>query len=723
MRIGSAIHGPRLVAKLMALSVALLVVPWLSWLLLVEMERALEAMQFRQQLLVAKGISTFLNGREDLFADLPIDPEDYEALYARPITGSARLDGAIEDWNDVDSHVANSFGARAGTADGSFDLSLGDRDGWLYAFVQVRDDVRVYRNPESLRLDGADHVRVDFIRADGEDGRIAITASQAGVTTAYRMDAEWRLAETGAPERSVQGHLVETDEGYALEFRLPLDMLGSRRVFGLSFVDVDDPQTRATRAVTRTLPTAGEESFGLVVYRSPEVLKIIEGLGYAGYRIMVIDTESRRRAETGGLDLGPRPPAETNWAAIPRGAFLKTRQWLEALTAGDADVAQDGEGAAEVIASALAGDPLALRRHAGEKEVIMAGHPIVGAGGAVIGLVAVEQTIEDIETFQYAAIDSIVWVSVASLIAFVLALIAFSGRLTWRIRNLRREAAAAIDEYGRLRSAALSREIHSGDEIGDLARSVSNMLTRLRQHNHFIENMPRTLRHEINNPLNVLSTSLQNLSEDVAEVKGSRYLESARRGVLRIGAIVENLADAASLEESLQAEDMDEVDLEQLLANYVGNCAITHPEHGFLFRGTGAAVIVLASDYRIEQMLDKIIDNAIDFHRAGSAIRVQLDAGPEHARIAIANRGPPLPRDATGSVFESMVSHRGPDNRLHFGLGLYVVRTIAEHHGGTVRALNLTDGSGVVISVQLPLAAAASRAEEKQAQEHSSRMA
>ena len=173
--------------------------------------------------------------------------------------------------------------------------------------------------------------------------------------------------------------------------------------------------------------------------------------------------------------------------------------------------------------------------------------------------------------------------------------------------------------------------------------------------------------------------------------------------MLRIGAIVENLADAASLEESLQAEDMDEVDLEQLLANYVGNCAITHPEHGFLFRGTGAAVVVLASDYRIEQMLDKIIDNAIDF---------QLDAGPEHARIAIANRGPPLPRDATGSVFESMVSHRGPDNRLHFGLGLYVVRTIAEHHGGTVRALNLTDGSGVVISVQLPLAEHTGKTEE-----------
>ena len=51
-----------------------------------------------------------------------------------------------------------------------------------------------------------------------------------------------------------------------------------------------------------------------------------------------------------------------------------------------------------------------------------------------------------------------------------------------------------------------------------------------------------------------------------------------------------------------------------------------------------------------------------------------------------------------------MVSHRGPQNRLHFGLGLYIVRIIAEYHGGTVRAINLTDGSGVAIVVQLPIA-------------------
>ena len=50
-----------------------------------------------------------------------------------------------------------------------------------------------------------------------------------------------------------------------------------------------------------------------------------------------------------------------------------------------------------------------------------------------------------------------------------------------------------------------------------------------------------------------------------------------------------------------------------------------------------------------------------------------------------------------------MVSHRDQHNRLHFGLGLYVVRVIAEHHGGQVRAVNLPDNSGVAVVIQLPI--------------------
>ena len=147
--------------------------------------------------------------------------------------------------------------------------------------------------------------------------------------------------------------------------------------------------------------------------------------------------------------------------------------------------------------------------------------------------------------------------------------------------------ARAIDEFGRLRSVKLKREQKAGDEIGDLARSISTMLSSLQRYTSFLERMPRTLRHEIHNPLNNLSTSLENLAEEVQGAKDSKYLASARRGVARIGFILQGLADAASLEESLKSEEPETCDLAVLLTSYVKNCRLNHPNRTFHLYGHG----------------------------------------------------------------------------------------------------------------------------------------
>jgi signal transduction histidine kinase len=173
--------------------------------------------------------------------------------------------------------------------------------------------------------------------------------------------------------------------------------------------------------------------------------------------------------------------------------------------------------------------------------------------------------------------------------------------------------------------------------------------------------------------------------------------------VNRIGSIVQNLADAANLEEALEAEELEEIDLNELLASYVANCGGAHAKARFEYHGSPAPARALVSDFRIEQMLDKLIDNAVDFHRAGTPIRVQLECFGDLVQIVVANRGAALSKNKLNTIFDSMVSHRGPDNRLHFGLGLHVVRIIAEHHGGTVTAVNLEDQSGVAFVIRLPL--------------------
>ena len=83
------------------------------------------------------------------------------------------------------------------------------------------------------------------------------------------------------------------------------------------------------------------------------------------------------------------------------------------------------------------------------------------------------------------------------------------------------------------------------------------------------------------------------------------------------------------------------------------------------------------------------------FQPGGRAITVRLRLEPQAAVIEVENPGPPLPLHVEGRLFESLWQSRPDgDSRPHFGLGLYIVRLIAEFHGGEAAARNLEDGSG-----------------------------
>ena len=709
MKIGKQIRGPRLGTKLVLFGLALLIIPWISYRQLYEMEKLLVQGQSQTQLLTAEGISTLFNGRDDLFNDLPLELDDFESLFAQPLENTIRLDGNPNDWGDGLMEEYLPFGSN-GFSDGDFELLLGERSNLLYLHMRVLDDEIVYRDRSLLRLDNSDQVRLDFQKPNGEPGRVALAFEKEGNLTGFEMDEQWQYASTGQAIGEIQGKLITQSGELWLEFRFPLDLLGSRRHFGITYIDVDDPVSRKIEGQTLTVPKPGKQSFNLVVLRTPEVRNIVEGLGYSGAKILVIDDRRQIRAEVGKAQVDDPVNTEITptLLALASNAFEYVRPIVHLMATGERyrqklESLDEQEAFEEVLSASLIGEPMAVTSYSrDDHEIIVVAHPIV-SNDQTIGSVIVEQNIKDILTFQRKAFEEVILLSAISLLVIFFALITFAGRLAWRIRSLRREASSAIDSYGRLRDIELKREVNSGDEIGDLARSIDNMLSKLRQHNTFLASMPRTLRHEINNPLNTLSTSLQNLALNHEDISNSKYLESAKRGVNRIGAIVQNLADAANLEEALQSEDFEPVDLNQLLENYVNNYNLTHPNASIVYSGTNSPVLTMASDYRVEQMMDKIMDNALDFHRKDTTIRVQLDKIDNLLRITVANRGRILSPSVENSLFDSMVSHRDQHNRLHFGLGLYVVRVIAEHHGGHVRAVNLSDNSGVAVVVQLPI--------------------
>jgi signal transduction histidine kinase len=112
---------------------------------------------------------------------------------------------------------------------------------------------------------------------------------------------------------------------------------------------------------------------------------------------------------------------------------------------------------------------------------------------------------------------------------------------------------------------------------------------------------------------------------------------------------------------------------------------------------------VLGAADLLAQMLDKLVENAVDFAASGSKVRVLLASNEHEVVLRVENEGSALPDSIRDSLFDSMVSVRGEQSGgvPHLGLGLYIARLIAEFHGGALHAENLPGGGGVVFEATL----------------------
>ena len=359
-----------------------------------------------------------------------------------------------------------------------------------------------------------------------------------------------------------------------------------------------------------------------------------------------------------------------------------------------------------LLHTALSGVGSVQRRASldGKHEIIAAAQPIRD-GDKVIGAVLIEQSTATILGLQRRSLQHIALLSLLSLSAIVIILLLFSARLTWRITRLGSDTEKASDEWGRMQGSVHIRGTQAGDEIGELSRNIAQLLTRLTRYQQFLSAIPRTLRHEINNPLNTVATSLEHLQSTATE---KTYIDSAHRGLQRISAIVDSLSEAASLEDALSRDEMTALDLKALLSTYIDHhnrrcrqkITLSTPEH---------AVWIEGSDIHLEQLLDKLIDNAVDFTNPEKNIEVSLGSSKNHCILQVKNYGPIIAEAQLPELFQLFHSRRNTiqanGGEQHLGLGLYIARLICERHGGDLKVQNLSTHNGVIFSASLPLTA------------------
>jgi dedicated sortase system histidine kinase len=444
---------------------------------------------------------------------------------------------------------------------------------------------------------------------------------------------------------------------------------------------------------------------------SPEIEQIIRGLSRTTARISVVDREQNVMARAGSLKRADPQPVDAGTAGdsgVARGWAWLERVALQPLYARvlpppSEDFSEEPMAGGREVESALAGI-LSIDRHptADGKAIIVAAANPIWVGDEVKGAVVVEQTTNAVLAERNRAFARLFTIVLAALLIGSVALTLYASWLSARIRRLRDEAEAAIDAQGRVRGVVAGSQ--AGDEIGDLSRSFSSALARLAQYASHQEAMASRLSHELRTPIAVVRSSLdnlalQNLPEDARVVMGR-----AQEGLDRLAHIITRMTEATRLESSLAEVEPERFDLAQVVAGCVEGYRAAYPQQKIELESPSGSVPFDGAPELIAQMFDKLVANAVEFARPGTAIEVKLEREVASARLAVSNEGPRLPAGMETRLFDSMVSVREERTGTpHLGLGLYIVRLIAEHHGGRVLAANRSDVEGVAVSVVLPL--------------------
>ncbi len=655
----------RLRTQLLIISLGLLVLPWLGYRYINDIQSFLLKGQEQAQLLTTQAIATALQDRSDLLADLPArdSSESQTLLYAYPTDTHVLADGYGGEWEQV--IVANQFGPteNADRLDPfAMKLRFLQRNDQLYILIQVDDRYPVYRHPGFQYLDTSDQIRLTI-----DKQHFVITSEAIGAIEVFATDETWRLPQHNPVPTNIRGGWIEIEGGYQVELQLPLNMVSQATLFDITVLDIDDPVRRKIR---EQLTTSNQKNSRLLVH-SPELQRLIRGLKRADRHVWILDRHRQIRAVSNTADAAPN--------------VLQRHR--------------------AVIDRAINGLPAITRYQGGSTDYILAAQPITGKDEAPLGVAVVEVATDEILNLQRVTLLKSAIATTFAFVVLITGLLLFSYRLTRRIRRLQTETQRCVDSHGRIIKAGLESEQTGHDELAELGKDMSGLISRLHQYTRFLERMPRTLRHELSNPLNTISTSLEIISED-ANQKHQPYLDSAERGVARLSMIINSLTEAASLEEALRDESLAALDLKQLLSQYGSQFQHRNLNHSVNIELPGNAAWINGNGLRLEQLLDKLVDNALDFSPSGSAIHFSLSHSDNAWLLDLLNQGPAIPDEIQASLFDSLVSlrkHQHNNNSqsdCHMGIGLFVVKTIADHHGAVASVQNTE--AGVRFRIRFP---------------------
>ena len=304
---------------------------------------------------------------------------------------------------------------------------------------------------------------------------------------------------------------------------------------------------------------------------------------------------------------------------------------------------------------------------------------------------------------------AIIATAMAVLVAISVFLSLFLARTI--VRPLRRLALAAHRvRLGRSREVNVPRLPSRSDEIGLLARAVSDMSQSLRHRIDNIEAFAADVTHELKNPLASLRSAVDGLDRVDDPALRERLKVIVREDVARLDRLISDISEAARTDAELARATFERVDLGRLIEQLVQSWE-TRRETGdarlAFARPRKDTAVVMGKPDRLARAINAIIDNAVSFSPPAGLVEIAVARVGDEVRIRIDDEGPGVPPEAREAIFNRFHSVRpeGENFGRHSGLGLAIAQAIVNGHDGEIDVQDRDDApSGARFTIRLPAA-------------------
>lgn len=306
------------------------------------------------------------------------------------------------------------------------------------------------------------------------------------------------------------------------------------------------------------------------------------------------------------------------------------------------------------------------------------------------------------ERFRFGVVLALATIASALLSLFLARTIA---------RPLRRLAVAALRvRLGRAREVTVPRLPSRRDEIGMLARALSDMTQALRHRIDAGEHFAADVTHELKNPLASLRSAIEGLERVEQPDLRKQLLDIAADDVRRLDRLVTDISEASRVDAQLSRTRFEVIDLggmiEAMLAARRARATEDQAKIAFARPRVGVAC-VMGEPSRIERVFDNLFDNAQSFTPTDGLVQISATRVGDDVVIRVDDNGPGVPPEQREEIFRRFHSIRpeGEEFGKHSGLGLAIARTIIEAHQGSIVARDRDDGKpGARFEITLPAA-------------------